>query len=146
MAVQRILSMRVWVALVAMLGLALAGCDPGDAEPADPVVTFENDQCTSTPPADWPEGPLEIELSNGLLSRAAVIMGTYDEGFGLEDLEAYGSDISTRPPYINALEIFEIAAGATDQFGFDHGPGLYFVVCMPEADTMTVLGDLTIES
>lgn len=138
--------MRVWMVLVAILGLALVGCDPADTAPVDPVVTFENGECSSSAPADWPDGALEIELSNSLPTLAAAIMGTYDEGFGLEDLEAYGSDISTRPPFINALEIFEIDPDTNDQFEFDHGPGLYFVVCMPAADTMTVLGELTIGS
>ncbi len=141
---ERILSMRVWMVLVASFGVALAACASGDTAPVDPVVMFEGEQCSSSAPADWPDGPLEIELSNGLPTRAAVIMGTYDEGFGEEDLEVYGSDISTRPPFINALEIFEIGPDTTDQFEFDHGPGLYFVVCMAATDTMTVLGDLTI--
>jgi hypothetical protein len=76
------------LALVAVTGVALAACGPGDAAPVDPIVTFEGEQCSSSAPADWPDGPLDIELWNGLPTRAAVIMGTYDEGFGLEDLEA----------------------------------------------------------
>ena len=73
-------------------------------------------------------------------------MGTYNDGFGRDDLLAYGSDISTRPPFINALEIFESAPESTSNVLFDHGPGTYFMVCMPATDTMVVLNDLTIDS
>lgn len=138
--------MRRLLAVVAVMGVALAACSPGDAAPVDPKVTFEGERCSSSDPSNWPDGVLQIELSNNMPRPGAVIMGTYDEGFGQDDLEAYGSDISTRPPFINALEIFEVGPDTTDQFEFDHGPDLYFVVCMSVADTMTVLGDLTIGS
>jgi hypothetical protein len=89
-------------------------------------------------------GPLAIEVTNDTDRRAAVVMGTYADGFTRDDLVAYGSDVSTRPDFIDALEIFEVGPGSTDQLVFDYGPGTYFRVCMPEANTMVVLDDLTI--
>ena len=72
-------------------------------------------------------------------------MGTYNDGFGHEDLVAYGSDISTRPPFIDALEILEVSSQNTRNLLFDHGPGLYFMICMPDTSTMILLDDVTVE-
>lgn len=71
-------------------------------------------------------------------------MGTYTEGHERDDLVAYGSDVSTRPTFINALEIFQAQPG-TSTLMFDHGPGMFFMVCMPDTNTMVVLEDLVID-
>ncbi|MGI9647188.1 MAG: hypothetical protein ACR2OI_01580 [Acidimicrobiia bacterium] len=71
-------------------------------------------------------------------------MGTYNEGFGRDDLVSYGRDISTRPGFIDALEIYEVGSNSTLQVSFDHGPGRFFTVCMDSTSTMIVLSDLTV--
>ena len=86
----------------------------------------------------------DIEVSNNTETGAAVVMGTYRDGFGHDDLVASGSDVSTRPDFIDAVEIFEAAPESTSSLLFDHGPGTYFMVCMPDNNTMVVLDDVTI--
>lgn len=128
------------VAIVAC-ALFLGACGTKTIEPS---VSFDDESCSSSNPNDWPAGAPDILLTNNTVTRGALILGTYNEGFGREDLLAYGSDISTRPPFISALEIFEAAPESTRSVLFDHGPGTFFMVCMPAADTMVVLDDLTL--
>ena len=73
-------------------------------------------------------------------------MGTHNDGFGHADLVSYGRDISTRPDFIDALEIYAIGPESTDHVSFDHGPGYYFIVCMDSTSTMIVLNDLIVGS
>ena len=72
-------------------------------------------------------------------------MGTYADGFGHDDLVAYGTDTDPRPDFMEALEIFQVAPESTSSLLFDHGPGVYFMVCMPDNNTMVVLNDVIIE-
>ena len=134
--------MRSGVALVAFVGLFVVACG---SETVEPSISFENEECSSSDPSNWPVGALDILISNNTGGRVAVVMGTYSDGFGHEDLMAYGSDISIRPDFINALEIFEVAPESTSHLLFDPGPGRYFMVCLPETNTMVVLDDLTVD-
>jgi hypothetical protein len=121
---------------------------PGGSEAA--VVTerahvvLDETGCTSSIPETWPSGVLEIEISNRITGRMALVIGTYAAGFDHQDLVEYGTDVSTRPPFINALEIFEVGPASTRQVSFDHGPGRYFAACMPSSVAMTVLDDLVV--
>ena len=134
--------MRSGVVLVAGVVLFVVACG---SETVEPSISFENEECSSSDPTNWPSGALDILVSNNTDVRTAVVMGSYIDGFGHEDLMAYGSDISTRPDFINALEIFEVAPESTSHLLFDHGPGRYFMVCLPETNTMVVLDDLTVD-
>ena len=131
---------RVVVSVVVVLIVAACGDDM-----VEPSVSFVGDDCSSSDPGKWPSGPLDIEVSNSTETSAAVVMGTYQDGFGHDDLVAYGSDISTRPDFIDALEIFEAAPESTSSLSFDYGPGTYFMVCLPDNNTMVVLDDVAIE-
>ena len=111
----------------------------------EPTISFDDHECSSSDPANWPAGALTIDVSNNTNTRGAVVIGTYSNGFGHDDLVAYGSDVTTRPSFIEALEIFETFPGTTSSLLFDHGPGTYFMVCMPDNNTMVVLHDVTIE-
>lgn len=125
-----------WACLALMI---VAACTPsGD------MIATTADACSSTLRADQPRGPVEFSIRNDDVGRSAIVMGTYQEGFGRDDLVAYGRDVTTRPPFITALEIFEVAAGETAEIVFDHGPGTYFVACMPDPNSMIVLDDLVV--
>lgn len=128
--------------LVVVLASVFTAC--GSAT-VDPTITIDSQECTSSDPANWPEGALNIDVSNNTNTSGAVVIGTYTDGFGRDDLVAYGSDVTTRPLFIEALEIFETFPGTTSSLLFDHGPGTYFMVCMPDNNTMVVLDDVTIE-
>ncbi len=129
---------------------------PTTTDPATPTpstitdtpahIGIDGDDCTSSVPGTWPNGPIQIEISNQTASTTAVVMGTYNDGFGHADLVSYGSDISTRPGFIVALEIYEIGSESTDHVSFDRGPGHYFIVCMDSSSTMIVLNDLIVGS
>ncbi len=147
-----------------LLALSLMASSCGAAESMPPMTTtaappttstitdtpahigIDGDDCTSSVPGTWPNGPIQIEISNQTASTTAVVMGTYNDGFGHADLVSYGRDISTRPGFINALEIYEIGSESTDHVSFDHGPGHYFIVCMDSTSTMIVLNDLIVGS
>ena len=155
------MSSRLAASLIA-LGLLASSCGvpestpPTTTDPAPPTpsaitdtrahIGIDGDDCTSSIPGSWPNGPIQIEISNQTASTSAVIMGTYNDGFGHADLVSYGRDISTRPGFINALEIYEIGSESTDFVSFDHGPGHYFIVCMDSTSTMIVLNDLIVGS
>lgn len=134
--------MRAHFVAAAVIALILGACG---ADTTEPSVAIQDESCLSSDPSNWPAGAPDIVLTNDSMSRGALIMGTYNDGFGREDLIAYGTDISTRPPFINALEIFEAAPGSSATVLFDHGPGTYFMACMPETDTMVVLDDVTVD-
>ena len=119
---------------------------PSTATDTQAHIGIDRDDCTSSIPGSWPNGPIQIEISNQTASTTAVVMGTYNDGFGHADLVSYGSDISTRPGFMNALEIYEIGSESTDFVSFDHGPGRYFIVCMDSTSTMIVLNDLIVGS
>ena len=109
-------------------------------------MLFEGDACSSSDPEKWPpSGSLDIEVTNHTETGAAVVMGTYQDGFGHEDLVAFGTDVSIRPDFIDALEIFEVSSESTSILKFDHGPGTFFLVCMPDTNTMIALGDVTMD-
>jgi len=131
---------RVGIAIAVLL-LPLAACGEATVEP---LVTFEDGECRSSDPSGWPSGPLNIEVANRTDSVAAVVMGTYADGYERSDLVAYGSDVSARPAFIDALEIFQVAPGSSTVV-FDHGSGIFFMVCMPDPNTMVVLGDVVVE-
>jgi hypothetical protein len=155
------MSSRLAASLIA-LSLLASSCGapestpPTTTDPAPPTTStitdtpahigIDRDDCTSSVPGSWPNGPIQIEISNQAANTSAVIMGTYNNGFGHADLVSYGSDISTRPGFINALEIYEIGSESTDFVSFDHGPGRYFIVCMDSTSTMIVLNDLIVGS
>jgi hypothetical protein len=124
------------------------GVTPAPSSPLTPGVTssvvIDGTQCTSTLPASTPGGAIPIEITNRTTTRTALVMGTYNEGYRRDDLVAYGRDISTRPPFIEALEIYEVPSQTTRQVSFDHGPGRYFTACMDTNSTMTVLDDLQV--
>ena len=117
---------------------------PTPTAKTEPTISFDDDTCSSSDPRNWPVEPLEIQVANNTGNRAAVVMGTYADGSTYDDLVAYGSDISTRPDFINSLEILEVDPESADSLLFDYGPGTYFMVCMPDTNTMVVLDDLTI--
>lgn len=121
--------------------LFVVGCSEPTVEPS---ITFDDEGCSSSDVSNWPPGPPEIEVTNNRSSVSGVVMGTYTEGHERDDLVAYGSDVSTRPTFINALEIFQAQPG-TSTLMFDHGPGMFFMVCMPDTNTMVVLEDLVID-
>jgi hypothetical protein len=131
---------RVGIAITLVV-LGLAACADPTVEPS---ITFEGDGCSSTDPSKWPSRPLNIEVSNTTDSSTAVVMGTYVDGYGHADLVAYGSDVSTRPDFIDALEIFQAAPGDSTLV-LDHGSGTFFMVCMPDTNSMVVLDDVIIE-
>lgn len=114
--------------------------------PASAVVVLDGTGCSSTIPSHSGTGDLDIEIQNRTDGTMALVMGTYNDGFGHDDLVAYGRDISTRPDFIEALEIYEVWPQATRQVSFDHGPGRYFTTCLDTTTTMIVLDDLTIAS
>jgi len=132
------------LSVLVLLVFAVAACGDSLSVATEPTISFDGDSCSSSDPSDWDLKALEIQVANNADRRGAVIMGTYVDGSTREDLVAYGSDVSTRPDFINALEIFEVDPESTDTLLFDHGPGVYFMVCMPGPDTMVVLSDLTI--
>jgi hypothetical protein len=122
--------------------LSIAACGVSTVQP---TVSIDDKGCASSDTDEWPNGVLDIEVSNSSASTSAVVMGTYDDGLGREDLVAYGSDISTRPPFITALEILEVAPARTRTLVFDHDPGTYFMTCLPDQNTMIVLDDVIFE-
>jgi hypothetical protein len=129
--------------LLALLAIAATSCSEATI---DPSVAFNEQGCSSSSVERWPSiSPVEIEVSNNTQSVVAVVMGTYKDGFGTADLIAYGSDVSIRPDFINALEIHQAAPGITNTLLFDHGPGTFFMVCMPDTSTMVVLKDVTVD-
>jgi hypothetical protein len=103
---------------------------------------LDGTDCTSSIPETWSGGALEIENKNTV--TMAFVMGIYGDGFGHDDLVAYGRDISTRPDFINALEIYDVGPQTTLAVSFDHGPGQYFATCLDSANTMIVLDDVTV--
>jgi hypothetical protein len=134
--------MRNRLVLVAVAVLLTAACG---SDTAEPTISFDEGGCSSSDPSSWPSGALEIAISNGADGQAAVVLGTYSEGFGREDLVAYGNDVSIRPEFINALEIYPVAPHSSGNLAFDPGPGTYFMVCMPDTNSMVVLDDLNID-
>jgi hypothetical protein len=130
--------------LVALLAIAAISCSESAV---DPLVTFSEQSCSSSSVDGWPSsGPIEIEVSNNSEVVTAVVIGTYLNGFGHADLIAYGSNVSTRPEFIEALDIHRTGPGVTNTLRFDHGPGTFFMVCMPDTNTMIVLDDLVVDS
>ncbi len=115
------------------------------ASDAERRISFDAEGCSSADSGESPSGSIEIVAANTTSRRVAVVMGTYNDGYDREDLVAYGPDISTRPDFITALEIFEISSQATRTLNFDHGPGTYFVTCLPNTNTMVVLDDLRVD-
>lgn len=109
-------------------------------------VVLDGSGCTASAiPERWSDRPLPIEIINGTTTRMALVMGIYQEGFDREDLVSYGRDISTRPSFIEALNIYEVGPGTTRDVSFDRGPGRYFMVCMDSTSTMVVLADLVVD-
>ena len=98
----------------------------------------------STDPADWPNQDPVVVIDNHRENQVAVVIGAYHEGFGFQDLVDYGPDVTIRPNFIEALEIITVGPSGSRQVGFDHGPGTYFVVCMPDRNTMTPIGELMV--
>lgn len=133
--------MNTRLAVLVVAALLVGSCA---ADTIEPSVSFDGESCSSSNPADWPAGAPEILVVNDSTTRGAIVMGTYVDGSNRGDLVAYGSDVSTRPTFIDALEILEAAPESTATVVFDHGPGTYFMVCMPTTDTMVVLDDFTI--
>ena len=129
--------------VIVVLMLSITACASSTVQP---TVSTDDQGCASSNTDDWPSGVLAIEVSNNAASGSAIVIGTYDNGFEREDLVAYGSDISTRPPFITALEVFEVAPETIDTLIFDHGPGTYFMVCLTDTNTMVVLDDLTVDN
>jgi len=129
--------------VIVVLMLSITACA---SRTVQPTVSIDDQGCASSNTNDWPTGVLTMEVSNNAESWSAIVIGTYDNGFEREDLVAYGSDISTRPPFITALEIFEVGPETTDTLMFDHGSGTYFMVCLPDTNTMVVLDDVTVDS
>ena len=129
--------------VVAVVSLLVTACG---ADGVEPSISFDGEVCSSSDPSKWPSGAPDILVSNNTTGRTAVVMGTYSDGYGHGDLVAYGSDVSTRPDFINALEIFEVAPESSSNLLFDHGPGRYFMTCLPETNTMVVLDDVTIDN
>lgn len=128
--------------LLALAVVAAVSCAEGTVEPS---VSFDDLGCSSSMVDMWPStGAIEIDVSNHSDVRSAVVMGTYADGFGHTDLLAYGPDVSTRPDFIDSLVVHQVAPGVTSTLIFDHAPGTYFMVCMPDTNTMIVLDDLTI--
>ena len=133
----------VTLRLLALLAIAAISCSESAV---DPSVTFNEQGCSSSRVDRWPSsGPVEIEVSNNSGVVTAVVIGTYSDGFGHADLVAYGSDVSIRPEFIEALEIHRTGPGVTNRLLLDHGPGTFFMVCMPDTNTMIVLDDVTID-
>lgn len=128
--------------LVVAVVMLTVGCG---ADTVEASITFDGGTCSSSDVSRWPSGALDIAVSNGSGRTAAVVVGTYFDGYGQADLEAYGSDISTRPDFIEALEIFQVGPGSSQVLAFGPGPGTYFMVCLPDTNTMVVLDDLVIE-
>lgn len=108
------------------------------------LIALDGNECTASIPEAWSGGALEIENKNTI--TMAVVMGTYNEGFGHADLVAYGRDISTRPDFIDALEIYEVGPQTTRVVSFEHGSGQYFTTCLDSTSTMIVLDDVTVRN
>ncbi len=107
-------------------------------------VSIGEGTCHSTIPATSEADRIHLEIHNHTPGRTAVVIGVYADGYGHDDLEAYGRDISDRPDFIEALEIFEVGSGETAAAEFEHEPGRYFVVCMDTTSTAIVLDDLIV--
>lgn len=129
---------------LAVLALA-SGFVACSSATVEPTIRIDSQECTSSDSANWPGGTLSIEISNNTTTRAAIVMGTYSDGYGHDDLVAYGTDAQPRPDFVDALEIFEVAPESAKTVLFDHGPGTYFMVCMPDTNTMIALDDVAIE-
>lgn len=128
------------LALMAATGFACAG---GSVQP--PEVLFDQDGCSSSEVSGWPtSSPIDIAVINESDAPTAVVMGTYRDGYSHSDLAAYGRDVSTRPDFIEALEIFQIGPRSEETLSFDPGQGTFFMVCMPDQNTMVVLDDLVL--
>jgi hypothetical protein len=124
---------------------AAGRCDmPGSEGREDAVVTFDGTECISAIPNPQSTDSVELEITNEATTRIAVIIGTYNDGFARDDLVAYGRDLSSRPAFISALEIYEVGPETTRRVSFDHGPGCYFTVCMDTPSTGFVLDDLVV--
>jgi hypothetical protein len=107
-------------------------------------VSIGEGTCHSTVPRTSETGRISLEVHNRTSGMAALVMGVYVEGHGQDDLEDYGRDVSVRPDFLEALEIYDVAAGETAAVEFDQPPGTYFVVCMDTTSTAIVLDDLTV--
>jgi hypothetical protein len=116
---------------------------PVDSD-AERRISFNAEGCSSADSRESRSDSIEIVAANTTVRLVAVVVGTYDDGYDREDLVSYGPDISVRPDFITALEIFEISPASTRTLTFDHGPGTYFVTCLPNTNTMVVLDDLRV--
>lgn len=134
--------MKIHLAITIVAALTLGSCT---SDTTEPTVTFDDGTCSSSDVSNWPKGAPDILLTNNTDVLTALIVGTYNDGFGRADLLDYGSDISIRPPFITALEIIESAPRSTSNARLDLGAGTYFMVCMPTTNTMVVLDDLSID-
>ena len=130
-----------------------AGAEPAtvpssdaDGGPAGPAVVLDATGCSSTIPSHADLGGVGIEIHNRTETAMAVVMGSYAEGYERDDLVAYGSDISTRPDFLENAEIFEVGPYETRHVVFDEGSGRYFAVCMDTNSSMIVLDDLVIDN
>ncbi|NNF55228.1 MAG: hypothetical protein HKN03_12415 [Acidimicrobiales bacterium] len=111
-----------------------------------PLISLDGTECTSSIPETWSGGALEFEIENKNTITMAVVMGTYHDGYEHADLVAYGRDITPRPDFIDALEIYEVGPQTTRLVSFDYGPGQYFTTCLDSTSTMIVLDDVTVRN
>ena len=66
-------------------------------------------------------------LFDEVVTGFRLAYGGAQEYYGVvPDLVAYGNDVSIRPEFINALEIYPVAPQSSSNLAFDPGPGTYF--------------------
>ncbi len=127
---------------------------PGPMWVGRPVVVVEigDGECASTigDGSKWghplrSSSPVNLEIRNQTSTASAVVLGSYSEGSDRSDLIEYGRDISTRPPFIEDAQVFQVGAGQTATVEFHGDPGHYAAVCMDTTSTMVVLDDLVVE-
>jgi hypothetical protein len=141
---------KVWASRAFCLALAIfisAGCTPGSpiettTTSMGAAIVFDGRSCSGAGLAGWRGNPLDV--INNSTTGVAVVFGTYAAGHSRADLLAYGSDVSTRPDFIDALEIFEVDPSTAAELAYEFTPGTYFLVCMPNTNTMVVLDDVVI--
>ena len=117
---------------------------PLDAPALAEAIVLNGTGCSSTIPSHSASGDVGFKIQNQTTTRMAIIMGSYAEGYGRDDLVSYGRDVSTRPNFLVNPEIYEVAPDSNRQITVERGPGRYFTICMDTPSTMIVLDDLVI--
>lgn len=128
--------------------MTLTGHDVVVALPeADGKIVFDGTECVSSIPDGLPGGGLTAEISNESENLMTFVIGTYQDGYGREDLVAFIEElevIAEPPPFIEILEFHELGSGSDGNYVFSLGDGLFFMLCLQQPSTALVLDDVVV--